>query len=84
MIDEHGFIQHFLWRIRADQRDKSVEIVYQWMENYILSRYKAPLTSDYLGTAWYRLWRNVIEQNVIFITRNERGGLIKLASPTNL
>ncbi|MCA0457900.1 MAG: hypothetical protein LCI00_28295 [Chloroflexi bacterium] len=81
--DYHGFTQHFYWELSKDQRDSSVQSIYQWMEDLILRSRNISISThehgqNYIGTAWHYLWTSLIEQNFVVLTLSEQGTLINL------
>lgn len=76
--DYSGFMQHLHWRIGAGKRDKSVETLYKWIEEYSLSISNPPASiSSYISSGLYHILDEMIERNIIDLTRNERSLLIR-------
>jgi hypothetical protein len=81
--DSYGLMRHFLWGLGKDQRDRNIQTIYEWMEDYIQRTYNISLAThehapNYIGTAWYRLLNSLIEQNIIVLTLTEQAPLINL------
>lgn len=69
-VDYHGYIQHLLWRFQTNSQESDLQLLYQWMAQHseegfdVLSR---------LG----HLIAQLTALNIITLTRNEKGLLIR-------
>jgi hypothetical protein len=76
IIDYHGYTQHLLWRLRNNSQDKDIQTIDHWLESITTN---TPNKFSHLITLIHQL----IADNVITLTRNAKGLLIKLNSPQN-